>query len=144
MTDRKYARNATGLVASIRKHGSSEAAAISADYPPFRESHPNNFSNVASDAAHCGASLEGETAASISNPPLQRRRTTASMQAIRRSQSPQGLRIPAFISTYGVGRSTVYKLIAEGKLARLKVGRCTLIDAEDAQRWWRECVRGQS
>jgi excisionase family DNA binding protein len=55
----------------------------------------------------------------------------------------RGIRIPAFCSHYGVGRSTVYRLIKEGKLARLKVGRCTLIDVDDAERWWRTCVRGQ-
>lgn len=59
-------------------------------------------------------------------------------------QAPRGLRIPAFCSHYGVGRSTVFKLIKEGKLTRLKVGRCTLIDADDAERWWRSCREEQS
>lgn len=56
----------------------------------------------------------------------------------------RGLRIPTVCRRYGIGRSSVYRLIKEGKLTRLKVGRCVLIDAADAERWWRECVQGQS
>jgi hypothetical protein len=44
-------------------------------------------------------------------------------------------RIPDFCRTYGVGRSRAYLEIQAGRLRVRKVGRCTLIAAEDAEAW---------
>ena len=47
----------------------------------------------------------------------------------------RALSIPEFCATYGVGKSTVYVGIAEGRLRARKVGRRTIIGADDAERW---------
>ena len=54
----------------------------------------------------------------------------------------QGLGIPAFCKRYGVGRTTAFKILKDGVLARYKVGRRTLIHAEDAERWFQSCAQG--
>ncbi len=54
----------------------------------------------------------------------------------------QGLSIPAFCTRYGVGRTTAFKILKDGVLARYKVGRRTLIHAEDAERWFQSCAQG--
>lgn len=44
-------------------------------------------------------------------------------------------RIPEFAAEHRVGRSTVYREIKAGRLRVKKVGRSTLISAEDAAAW---------
>jgi len=48
----------------------------------------------------------------------------------------RGLRIDEFCKLYRVGRTTAYRLMQEGALTRIKIGRSTRLDAEDAERWW--------
>lgn len=43
--------------------------------------------------------------------------------------------VEEFCSVFGVGRTTVYKEMAAGRLLTRKVGRRTLIRAVDAQAW---------
>jgi excisionase family DNA binding protein len=40
---------------------------------------------------------------------------------------PQAHTVPSVVATYGIGRTTIYKLIKEGKLEALKLGSRTLI-----------------
>lgn len=44
--------------------------------------------------------------------------------------------IPDFCARYGIGRTTAYRLIEEGKIEARKAGRRTLIDADSAARWY--------
>jgi excisionase family DNA binding protein len=46
---------------------------------------------------------------------------------------PRAYGIKAFCSAYGVGRSTVYNLIAEGKLRTVKIAGRRLIPADAAE-----------
>ena len=48
----------------------------------------------------------------------------------------RGLRIDEFCKRYRVGKTTAFRLMYEGKLSRIKIGRSTRIDFEDAERWW--------
>jgi excisionase family DNA binding protein len=43
--------------------------------------------------------------------------------------------IATFCKKYGIGRSKAYEEIKSGRLVALKVGRRTLISADDAERW---------
>lgn len=45
--------------------------------------------------------------------------------------------INVFCSRYGIGRSKAYDEIKSGRLTGVKIGRRTLIRAEDAERWLR-------
>jgi excisionase family DNA binding protein len=50
----------------------------------------------------------------------------------------RALTVEAFCRSYGIGRSTAYKLIKEGLGPRtMKVGRRTLISIEAADEWRR-------
>jgi excisionase family DNA binding protein len=44
--------------------------------------------------------------------------------------------IKSFCALYSIGRSTVYKEIAAGRLAIRKVGKRTLIPADAAEAWF--------
>jgi excisionase family DNA binding protein len=43
--------------------------------------------------------------------------------------------VPEFAATYGLGRSTVYRLLRSGDLKARKIGKRTVITAEDAESW---------
>lgn len=43
--------------------------------------------------------------------------------------------IPGFVAATGVGRSTVYKEIAAGRLKTVKVGSRTIITADAGRAW---------
>jgi excisionase family DNA binding protein len=43
--------------------------------------------------------------------------------------------INEFAATYGLGRSTVYRLLRSGDLKARKIGKRTVIAAEDAESW---------
>ena len=47
--------------------------------------------------------------------------------------SPLAYRIPDACAVLGLGRTSVYELIAEGKLRAIKVAGRTLVDAESAR-----------
>lgn len=53
----------------------------------------------------------------------------------------RGLRIDEFCKLYRVGRTTAYRLLREGKLIRIKIGRSTRLDAEEAERWFKSCAQ---
>lgn len=40
-----------------------------------------------------------------------------------------------FMSTYGVGRTTVYRLVARGEISIMKIGRASRISRAQAERW---------
>ena len=48
----------------------------------------------------------------------------------------RGYRIPDFCAIYAVSRSQTYVEIAAGRLRVRKVGRCTIIAADDAEAWF--------
>lgn len=48
---------------------------------------------------------------------------------------PRAFAILEFCRRYGVGRSKAYEEIRSGRLTAVKVGRRTLIKADDAERW---------
>jgi excisionase family DNA binding protein len=43
------------------------------------------------------------------------------------SSEKQAHTVPGVVATYGIGRTTIYKLIKEGKLEAVKLGSRTLI-----------------
>lgn len=49
--------------------------------------------------------------------------------------------ISEFQETYGVSRSTVYRLAQQGHIPLLKVGQATRIPTTDAERWFRDLPR---
>ena len=44
--------------------------------------------------------------------------------------------VPQFCERYSLSKGTAFKLIREHKIARVKVGRRTLIPVESAEAWW--------
>jgi excisionase family DNA binding protein len=46
------------------------------------------------------------------------------------------LTVDNFTKQYGVGRTKVYELLAEGKLTARKLGKRTLIDRAEADSWY--------
>jgi len=51
------------------------------------------------------------------------------------SSRPRLLSIDLFVARYGIGKTTVYRLIAAGKLRALKVGTRTVIPEDAAEQW---------
>ncbi|MBX3516747.1 MAG: hypothetical protein KF815_07360 [Rhodospirillales bacterium] len=48
-----------------------------------------------------------------------------------------------FMAAYRIARTTFYKQVKAGKLKLIKVGKCSLIGVEEAERWWRaRCGEG--
>ena len=47
--------------------------------------------------------------------------------------TPLAYRVPDACAVLGIGRTSIYELIAEGKLRAIKVAGRTLIDAESAR-----------
>lgn len=45
-------------------------------------------------------------------------------------------RVEEFMAAFGIGRTTLYNEINAGRLAVVKVGACTLIGVDEAERWW--------
>lgn len=45
----------------------------------------------------------------------------------------RALRVNEFCESYGVSRSTAYRLITEGKLKTVKVGNCRLVPVDSAE-----------
>jgi excisionase family DNA binding protein len=46
--------------------------------------------------------------------------------------------VPHFAETFGLGRSTVYRLLRSGDLKARKLDKRTVIDAKDVESWLRE------
>ena len=44
---------------------------------------------------------------------------------------------------YGIGLTTFHAIVKSGALNVHKVGRRTLIDAAEAERWWASCAKGR-
>jgi hypothetical protein len=58
---------------------------------------------------------------------------------------PVAFTIPDFCRTFGVDRTTAYRLIEIGQIITLEIGRRTVIDAASAARWYQSLpVRGRS
>ena len=53
----------------------------------------------------------------------------------------RGLRIDEFCKLYRVGKTTAFRLMQEGTLTRIKIGRSTRLDAEDAEQWFKSCAQ---
>jgi excisionase family DNA binding protein len=51
------------------------------------------------------------------------------------NNGPRVLEVDEFCSTYKVGRSKTYRLIAAGELAAKKLGTKTVIEVDEAERW---------
>ena len=79
-------------------------------------------------------SATGPDAMHEAAPPL---RAKASLTPGRR-----GWRVDPFCRDHGIGRTTFYRLVKEGHLKVHKVGRITLVDADEAERWWASCAKG--
>lgn len=48
-----------------------------------------------------------------------------------------------FMAAYRIARTTFYKQVHSGKLKMIKVGKCSLIGVDEAERWWRaRCEEG--
>lgn len=51
-------------------------------------------------------------------------------------------RVNQFCKAHGIGRTTFYSLVKNGDLKVRKVGKSTLVDADEAARWWASCAQG--
>ena len=49
---------------------------------------------------------------------------------------PRALPIPAICKRYSIGRTTLYGEIRAGRLRVVKIGKRTLVDLAEAERWW--------
>jgi excisionase family DNA binding protein len=56
----------------------------------------------------------------------------------------RALRPSEFCKRYSVGRTKLYQLIEDGELAVRKSGKATLIDAQEAERWFEALPKGVS
>lgn len=59
-----------------------------------------------------------------------------SPQATAVANDVRALTIPEAVRRYGVGRSTLYKLMGDGSLPARKVGKRTLIPVADLEAWF--------
>ena len=48
---------------------------------------------------------------------------------------PRTASVRRICELYGLGRSKIYKLLADGEIAARKVGRRTLIDTQSVENW---------
>ena len=48
----------------------------------------------------------------------------------------------AFCHHYNIGLTTFHAIVKNGDLRVHKVGRRTLVDPAEAQRWWQSCAQG--
>lgn len=71
--------------------------------------------------------------------PTQKQLSEAALE-IKRS-TKRGYRIEEFCQAYGICRSLAYVEIRRGRLKARKVGRRTLIAAEDAEAWFGNLAR---
>jgi excisionase family DNA binding protein len=55
------------------------------------------------------------------------------MQSISIKHEPRAYRVNDFINAFGLGRTSVYKLIKEGKLRTVMIGGRRLIPADEAE-----------
>ena len=56
-------------------------------------------------------------------------------RTVSAGKAPAAFSIPEFCVAHAVGRTTVYQQIAAGALKPRKIGRRTIITAEEARRW---------
>jgi hypothetical protein len=52
------------------------------------------------------------------------------------THTPIAYTIPDFCRSFGIGRTTAYRLIETGQIIARKIGRRTVIDAASAARWY--------
>lgn len=45
-------------------------------------------------------------------------------------------RVNDFCAAYGIGRTTFYEEVKDGRLPLVRVGSRTLVSVEDAEAWW--------
>ena len=55
---------------------------------------------------------------------------------------PKAYSVDEFCEAYGVGRTTTYREMAEGRLPFALVGRRRLIPADGAERWFASNLQG--
>ena len=53
----------------------------------------------------------------------------------------RGLSRDYFCDAFGIGLTTFHALVKSGALKIVKIGRRTLIDSAEAERWWATCSR---
>ena len=56
-------------------------------------------------------------------------------RTVSAGKGPAAFSIAGFCAAHAVGRTTVYQQIAAGALKSRKIGRRTIITAEEARRW---------
>lgn len=52
------------------------------------------------------------------------------------SIEPRALTIPDACRRYAIGRTTLYGEIRHGRLRVVKIGKKTLLDLRELERWW--------
>lgn len=65
-------------------------------------------------------------------------------EPVRTPHEPLAYRVDEFCAAAGLGKTTVYSLIAEGKLASIKIGKRRLIPREAARALIEEASNGRS
>lgn len=54
---------------------------------------------------------------------------------LEKGQLPELMTVPDFIAAYRIGRTSIYKEVAEGRLRLRKFGTATRIARADAEAW---------
>ncbi|KJS38444.1 MAG: hypothetical protein VR70_10095 [Rhodospirillaceae bacterium BRH_c57] len=68
---------------------------------------------------------------------------TAAAVAVANAAIREAFTVKSFCAIYSVGKTYTYKEIKEGRLPFVKVGRKTLIRAEDARAWFASQAQGR-
>jgi excisionase family DNA binding protein len=58
-------------------------------------------------------------------------------------EKPRNLTFAQFKQRYNVGTTKTYELVADGALTLRKVGRRSLLDADDAEAWWQSLPKSK-
>lgn len=56
--------------------------------------------------------------------------------SVNEQTAPVAESIEQFCIRYGISRGTAFRLLREGRIARVKVGTRTLIPTASAESWW--------
>ena len=58
-------------------------------------------------------------------------------------EKPRALTVAQFKARYATGHSKFYELVADGEITLRKLGKRSLIDADEAEAWWQSLPKSK-